>query len=230
MDHLPSLTLRQIRAQGLADRRVVLAAREHVGMAGLEQTAALERIVAVGRSQPGISRALEQIAQSLQAPETGTVQLDTDELLEASREQLEMVRQVEQVVTLALQAVTSTPVDQISVEVLGEINQSAQAQLVTLERLIHDVQQRSQSQAQIDLLEDVNAQVHEEIEAIEVREATGQLESLRLVSQQAVAQMAALSQAPSQQQITALNDLADAARAQADALSAQAADGQETEP
>ena len=215
------LTLRQIREHGVLNRDVVLAARQHVGVAGLEQTAALERIVAVGRSQPSISRALERIAQTLQEAETGTSEADTQELLDASREQLLAVQQFEVIVTDALRTVASMPIEQISVHVLGEIDVSAKEQLATLERLVHDVQTRSSSQRQIDLLGRVDEGVHEALETIEIQEASGQVESLSLSSQEAVSQIAALVHAPTEQQIAALDELADAARTQADLLRKQ---------
>lgn len=215
------LTMRQIREHGVLSRDVVLAARRHVGVAGLEQTAALERIVAVGRSQPSISRALKRIAQTLEDAHTGTSGADTQELLDASREQLLAVQQFEVIVSDALRTVASMPVEEISVQVLGEIDLSAKEQLATLERLVQEVQDRSSSQLQIDLLERVGERVHLALESIEVQEASGQVTALSLTSQGAVSQIAALVQAPTGQQIAALDDLADAARAQADLLRAQ---------
>ncbi len=218
------LTMRQIREHGVLSRDVVLAARQHVGVAGLEQTAALERIVAVGRSQPSISRALKRIAQTLEDAHTGTSGADTQELLDASREQLLAVQQFEVIVSDALRTVASMPIEEISVQVLGEIDLSAKEQLATLERLVQEVQDRSSSQPQIDLLERVGEGVHQALESIEVQEASGQVTALSLTSQGAVSQIAALVHAPTEQQIAALDDLANAARAQADLLREQELD------
>lgn len=211
-DDLP-LTLLQIREQGAIHREAVRAARQHVGVAGLEQTATLERIIAIDRSQPIINQALERIAQTLKE----TQDADNQELLDASQEQLQVVRQFREIVSEALQTVTSLPVEEVSVQVLSEIDASAKEQLLTLEQLIHDVQERSGSQGQ-PLLGQVSEDVREELEAIETQEASGQVESLSLTSQEAVVQIAALVHAPTEQQIAALDDLADAARAQADLL------------
>ena len=221
-EELP-LTLQQIREHGVLSRDVVLVARQHVGTAGLEQTAALERIVAVGQSQPSISRALKRIAGTLQEVQTGTSAADTQELLDASREQLHAVQQFEVIVSDALRTVASMPVEMISAQALKEIDLSAKEQLATLEQLVQDVQDRSRSQPQIDLLERVKEGVQQGIEAIEVQEASGQVESLSLTSQEAMSQIATLAHAQKEQQIAALDDLADSARAQADLLRGQEA-------
>lgn len=215
------LTLREIQQQGVVQREVVLAARRHVGAAGIEQTAALERIIAVGRSQPSILRALERIAQTLREEGAGTSAAETQALLEASREQLQFVRHVEQVVTEALSRVTATPVEQISAARLAEVDLGARAQLSALERLVEEVEQQSRSQAQLEVLEQVETEVHQALGAIEEQEARGQVESLSLVGQEAVAQLGALDQAPVGEQIAALEDVARAAQEQAEALKRQ---------
>ncbi len=212
------LTMHQIREHGVLSRDVVLTARQHVGTAGLEQTAALECIVAVGRSQPSISRAFQRIAGTLQEVRTGTSAADTQELLDASREQLQAVQQFEVIVSDALRTVTLMPIEMISAQALREIDLSAKEQLATLGQLVQDVQDRSSSQPQIDLLEQVKEGVQQGIEAIEVQEASGQVESLTLTSQEAMSQIAALEHAPKELQIAALDELADTARAQADLL------------
>lgn len=214
-------TVRKIQEHGVLDRNVVLAARQQVGVAGLEQTAALERIVAVGRSQPSISRALRRISETLQEAQTGASAADTQELLEASQEQLQAVQQFEVIVSDALRTVASMPIEMISVQALKEIDLSAKEQLASLEHLVQEVQERSSSQPQIDLLEQVGEGVHQALESIEVQEASGQVESLSLTGQEAVLQIAALEHAPTEQQIAALEELAEAARAQADLLREQ---------
>ena len=216
-----SRTLCKIQEHGVLDQNVVFAARQHVGVAGLEQTAALERIVAVGRSQPSISRALEQVAQTLQDVRMGASEAASQELLEASQEQLQAVQQFEVIVSDALRTVASMPIETISVQALQEIDLSAKEQLASLEQLVHEVQERSTSQPQIDLLEQVREGVHQGITAIEVQEASGQVESLSLTSHEAVSQIAALVHAPVEQQIAALDDLADAARTKANLLRQQ---------
>ena len=220
----PSLTMHQIREHGVLSRDVVLTARQHVGTAGLEQTAALERIVAVGESQPSISRALKRISQTLQEAQTGTSAADTQELLDASQEQLQAVQQFGVIVSEALRTVAALPVEMISVQALKEIDLSAKEQLASLEQLVQEVQERSSSQPQINLLERVKEGVQHGIEAIEMQEASGQVESLSMTGQDAVLQIAALEHAPTEQQIAALDELADAARAQADLLRDQEAE------
>ncbi|WP_407543160.1 hypothetical protein Q0M94_24375 (plasmid) [Deinococcus radiomollis] len=215
------LNLHQIREHGAIHRDAVRAARQHVGVAGLEQTAVLERIIAIGRSQPSISRSLERIAQTLKE----TQDADNQELLDASQEQLQVVRQFHEVVSEALQTVTSIPMEEISVQTLTEIDASVKEQLITLEGLVHDVQAQSTAQGQTHPLTQVSEDVQEVLEAIEMEEASGQVESLSLTSQEAVVQIAALVHAPTEQQIAALDDLADAARAQADLLRNQDPDG-----
>lgn len=212
------LTLRQIREHGVLNRDVVLTARQHVGVAGLEQTAALERLILVGRNQPSISRALQRISRTLQEVETGTSAADTRELLHASQEQLNGVEQFRKIVSEALLAVASLPIEEISLQALREIDLSAREQLTSLEQLVQEVQERSSSQPQINLLERVKEGVQQGIEAIEVQEASGQVESLSMTGQEMVSQIAALEHAPTEQQISALEELADAARAQADLL------------
>ena len=218
------LNLHQIREHGAIHRDAVRAARQHVGVAGLEQTAVLERIIAIGRSQPSISCSLERIAQTLKE----TQDADNQELLAASQEQLQVVRQFQEIVSEALQTVNSLPIEEVSVQALSEIDASVKEQLMSLEQLVHDVQAQSSSQEQTHPLTQVSEDVQYVLETIETQEASGQVESLSLTSQEAVAQIAALVHAPTEQQIAALDDLADAARAQADLLRNQDPDGSDT--
>ncbi|GGR25168.1 hypothetical protein [Deinococcus ruber] len=216
-----SLTLRQLRDQGILDRQTVTAAREHVGAAGIEQTTTLERIIAVGRSQPSISHALERIAHTLEHHDTGTSASDTRELLEISRDQFQTVQQLKEIVVGALQTVTETPIDQISAAVLREIDLSAKQQLSDLEHLVAQVQQRTASRPQVEVLEEVGEEVHAALQAIEQQEAHGQMESLGQAGKDVAAQIAALDQVSPEEQIRALEDMAQAAQEQADALKAQ---------
>lgn len=215
------LTLHRIQEQGVVDRELVLAARRHVGAAGTQQTAALERIIAVGRSQPSITRALERIAQTLREEGAGTSQTETQALLEATQVQLQFVRHLEEIVTEALNWVTSTPIEHISAAMLNEVDLGAKAQLSALERLVEEVEQRSSSRPQLNVLEQVETDVHQALGAIEAQETRGQVESLSLVGQEAVAQLAALEQAPVGEQIAALEDVAQAAHEQAETLRQQ---------
>jgi len=150
----------------------------------------------------------------------GTSAADTQELLHTSQKQLLAVRPFGVVVSSALRSVTALPIEEISVQVLKEIDLSAKEQLASLEQLVQEVQERSSSQPKINLLERVKEDVHQGVEAIEVQEASGQVESLSLTGQGAVAQIASLEH----ERIAALDDQADAARAQTDLLRHQGAE------
>lgn len=128
-----------------------------------------------------------------------------------------------EIVTDALQMVRDTTIDRISVAVLTEINLGAREQLVSLEQLVQEVQQRTTSESQAQLLQQVEQEVHEALEAIEVQDAHGQVEALGLAGKEAVAQIAALDLAPTGHQIAALEGVAASALEQAEALRLQAA-------
>lgn len=219
----PPLTLREIREHGIVNHEIVMAARQHVGAAGIEQITALERVVAVGRGQPSIIRALRHISQTLQGESTGTSAADTEELLATTHEQLRSVQLLGEIVTEALEAVRATPIEFISAAALTKINLGAREQLTSLEELVHEVQHRTTSEPQAHLLEQVDQQVHEALDAIGEQEAHGQVESLELTGQMAVEQIAALDQAPIEHQIAALESVAETAQKKVEALRLQAA-------
>ncbi|WP_102124931.1 hypothetical protein [Deinococcus planocerae] len=118
---------------------------------------------------------------------------------------------MELVVTEALNRVISTPVEHVNAARLAEVDLGAKAQLSALEPLVEEVEQRSRSSSQLEALEQVETEVHEALGTIEQQEARGQVESLSLVGQEAVAQLAALEQAPVGEQIAALEDVTRAA-------------------
>lgn len=209
----PPLTLDHIREGGRQSRRLVLAARQHVGEAGLEQAAALERIIAAGREQTQLNHALRQLLTTL----SGAQGEDVEGLRVAGYEQLAGALDLQKLVADALRKVASTPVEQISVEALEDIRCSVEEQITALEGLLNHAREQLDP-GQEAALANIQHGVESATQQIRRDEATGEVESLGVLSRDAVNRIASLDAAPTEQQVAMLREVAQQAAEQAAAL------------
>ncbi|WP_161883498.1 hypothetical protein [Deinococcus alpinitundrae] len=219
----PALTLAEIRALSLINTRHISAAREHVGAAGLEQTAALERMITVSREQVSMTQALELLGRTLrddQPGETATQHLAMAELRLASEEQLAIAHQLENVIALALQNVTLTPLEQISVAALTKIGDQVKAQIKDLEALIKEAQANPSPAHQV-ALDRVEGQVQMARERSVQDEISGQLQLLGGIGEDAIEQIAQVEGASAQHQIEALERMAEKVHEQVEVIKQQ---------
>jgi len=131
-----SLTLRLLQGQGDINQGLLMAARRHVGAAGIEQTAALERLIAAGQAHSSLTQALQRVVTLLQKGEDTQA---LSNLLEESQLQLLLLDMLAAAVTEALEQITATPVVQVSAQVLDGIAQDMQQRLNALQRLVEEI-------------------------------------------------------------------------------------------
>ena len=225
MDPIPARppTLAEIRQASLVIHTQVSQAREHVGAAGLEQTAALERMIAVSRGQAAVTRALEAFGHTLRAdaPEdTEAQEAVIAELRVVSEEQLDAAHRLDEMIALALKAVTLTPIEQISAATLLEIGEQVQMQISALNAVIAGAQVGVHPRARA-ALEQVSEQVQAAQEQVEQAEIQGQVQALGALGKDTVTQIAHVEGASTQVQIDTLERVVEKAQQQVDELKRQ---------
>ena len=186
-EHQP-LTLRLLQEQGGIDQGLLMAARRHVGAAGIEQTSVLERLIAAGQAHASLTEALQQVATLLR--QSANTQASSS-LLEESQLQLLLLDMLAAEVTEALGQITATPVVQVSAQVLEGIAESMQQRLQALHRLIEEVRL---SPAVPDTsgagLEAMRLTLEMELYKIRQTEYQGQLVALVTLAQQTIGNIA----------------------------------------
>ncbi|WP_295813812.1 hypothetical protein [uncultured Deinococcus sp.] len=137
----PLLTLHQLRESGPLGQQLLLAARRHVGEAGLEQAASLERLLVACRHHAAVATALRSLDWALNQMTDDDPTGSRAEVLAALHAQLDAAQQVEEVLADALNDITSTPVIFISAAALNAIEQQARQQLNDAEQLVAQASQ-----------------------------------------------------------------------------------------
>lgn len=215
---IPIVRLSLIQQGALFDVRLLISAREHVGAAGIEQMAALERLIAAGQEHTGLARAASQVRQVLlqQPPALQALQ----GLLLESEQQLVWMNQLEQTVTAALQQITATPVQRISAEVLEDIAERMQRQLTALEQLVVSVKESlAVSDAATPTLEAIQATLHAELARVAQEERRGHLATLVHLAGQACQEIASVEGMTPLDRVASLQQVVALAHQQIDHLS-----------
>lgn len=210
--------LAAVRSRGEVSRQAIQRARLHVGSAGLDQAAALEGIVAVGREQAAVREAIKGMLASLQdaVPVAGD---GLPEVLAAGREHLDLATQLKALVEDALAQVMAVPTEHVSAEALQEIQRDTLAQIEALEGVLAGVQARTDNPQAEAALEDLRGSVREAAEGVERAAETGQAVALVRAARQALAGLAACTDTSDDQRVAALEELAEHARQLAAQLS-----------
>ena len=170
------LTLEQVQQAGPLDRSLLTVARQHVGAAGLAQSAALERLIAAGQEHAGLIAALRALAQLVEQDSDGR------ELYRASLEQLEVLKHLESLVAAALRQITATPVEAVSASVLESIAAGTKRHVTALEGLLSDaLGTGDQSADRAARLADIRTTIQEQFMSIARLEAVGQLRAFELL-------------------------------------------------
>lgn len=195
----PLLTLEQLRETGPLGRDLMLAARRHVGAAGLEQAASLERLLRVCREQASVSTALRSLAWALartQGGEGGAGGETPAALLSTLNAQLELASQSETVLAQALRDITSTPAVFLSAAALQKIEQDAKGQLGTLRALFNEARRYGRTPEQRQEFERLGQGVQEALDHAARAEAAGRAETLGVIVAEAAAQLVRLPEMP----------------------------------
>ncbi|WP_216321913.1 hypothetical protein [Deinococcus aestuarii] len=192
MENLPPLlTLEQLRETGPLGQELMAAARRHVGAAGLEQAACLERLLRVCRDQAAVSTALRSLAWALGQMQDGE-QAARAELLTALNAQLGLASRSEAVLAEALRDVTSTPAVFLSAAALQEIEQDAKGQLNTLRSLFNQAKRYGRTPEQQQEFERLGLGMQEALDRAEQDEVVGRAETLGVIIAEATAQLVKL--------------------------------------
>ncbi|MFC3834177.1 hypothetical protein [Deinococcus rufus] len=216
MDTIPPLlTLQQLRETGPLRQQLILAARHHVGEAGLEQASSLERLLVVCRHQGAVSTALRSLGWALGQMTDGAQEEARAALLEALRFQLQEAEAVEKVLSAALRDITSTPVIFLSAASLTEIEQRARAQMEEAEKLVAQASQHGTTAEEKEALTLVDQGMREALARSAEEEIEGQAAVLSYMIREAATKLAALPTLPNPVLAEMLEDVAVSLRTQA---------------
>jgi hypothetical protein len=179
-----SLIANVFQAGKALDPHLLMAARLHVGAAGIEQTSALERLIAAGQEHTGLVNAVQQVVALLRQADDSAMQ---HHLMDESQQLLLVLEELSKVVTGALQQITATPVQSISAQSLENIAVQMQRHLAALETLIIAAEDSpAVPDSSTPALEAILADLRAQIAQIAAEQRQGHLTTLgQLISQAA---------------------------------------------
>ena len=209
------LSLDLFRGPDVIDHALLMAARRHVGAAGIEQTAALERLIAAGQEHTSLAMALQKVTTLLQNS-SNTQALDP--LLDESQQQLLILDELASTVTQALEQITATPVVRVSVEILEDIATRMHQRLADLNRLVEKIElSPAVPDSATPGLEAMRAALEAELLRIRHAEHEGRLQTLIGLACQGIQDISA-QQLEAEDRRAALNKIVDFAKAESAAL------------
>lgn len=207
MDNIPPLlSLQQLRETGPLGQGLIVAARRHVGAAGLEQAASLERLLRVCREQASVSTALRSLAWALGQMQDGEEEEARLALLSTMHTQLALASEIEEVLAGALKDVTSTPVVFVSAAKLQQIEQDARGQLNALRSLFNEAERYGRTPEQQEFKR-LSLGMQEALDRAEQDEAAGRAETLGVIIAEATARLVQLPEMPTPALIEALEQV-----------------------
>ncbi|GAA5533989.1 hypothetical protein [Deinococcus aluminii] len=216
MDNIPPLlSLQQLRETGPLGQGLIVAARRHVGAAGLEQAASLERLLRVCREQASVSTALRALAWALGRMQDGEEEEARLALLSTMNTQLALASEMEEVLAGALMDITSTPVVFVSAAKLQQIEQDAKGQLNTLKSLFNEAKRYGRTPEQQQEFERLSLGMQEALDRAEQDEAAGRAETLGVIIAEATARLTKLAELPSAALVETLEQVVGELRAKA---------------
>ena len=197
------LSLTLFQGPGVINNALLIAARRHVGAAGIEQTAALERLIAAGQEHTGLAMALQKVTALLQNS-GNTEALNT--LLDESQQQLLILDELASTVTQALEQITATPVVRVSVQVLEDIAHRMHQRLYALNRLVEKIElSEAVPDSATPGLDAVLAALDGELLRIRQAEHDGRLQTLIGLARQAIRDISAQQLSEAEGRRAALN-------------------------
>ena len=210
------LSLNLLQGPNVIGHALLMAARRHVGEADIEQTAALERLIAAGQEHTGLTMALRKVTTLLQ--NSGTTQaLNT--LLDESQQQLLILDELAGTVTQALEQITATPVVRVSVQVLEDIANRMHQRLQALNRLVEKIKlSPAVPDSATPGLEAVRTALEVELQRIRQAEHEGRLQTLVGLACQAIQDISAQQHSKREERRAALNKIIEFAKAEHSSL------------
>ena len=194
------------RATSSQRRRVFeFKAREHVGAAGWQQTAALESILRAGREGLAATDALRQVVR-LTTEQIRTLSLSEmkeqeehvralHEVVRNGEEQMTAAQALEEVLCQALDDVARTPLDDVSVSRLKQIHRRVQEQVAALNTIVESAQVQAQTLEQASRLDEISAEYQQRVNDIRQFSAAEEVEALGDTGQRIVERIAEIDEA-----------------------------------
>lgn len=194
------------RATSSQRRRVFeFKAREHVGAAGWQQTAALESILRTGREGLAATDALRQVVR-LTTEQIRTLSLSEmreqgehvralHEIVRNGEEQMTAAQALEEVLCQALDDVARTPLDDVSVSRLKQIHRRVQEQVAALNTIVESAQVQAQTLEQASRLDEISAEYQQRVNDIRQFSAAEEVEALGDTGQRIVERIAEIDEA-----------------------------------
>ena len=194
-------------AAALQRRRLAeVQAREHVGAAGWAQSSTLEAIIRAGQEGLIATEALRQVVD-LTGEQLRTLPLSIDEAQRAERAatlsgvlssgqgQIQIARHINDLVSEALRDVTTTPLTDISVQRLKEVQRRVLEQVETLHTIILSAHAQAATLEEVHKLDQVIAQHQQKIRDLRMESANTEVEALAHAGEGIVQRLGELDEA-----------------------------------
>ena len=193
-------------AAGQRRRLAEVQAREHVGAAGWAQSSTLESIIRAGHEGLVATEALRHVVD-LTGEKLRSLSLGSGDeeraghvatihgVLSSSEGQLEIARHVDELVRQALQDVTSTPITDISVARLKNIQSRVQVQVDALHTIIASAHAQADTLEQVHKLDQVIAEHQQKIRDLRLISAGSEAEALAGAGEDIVQRIGELDEA-----------------------------------
>ncbi|MFC3831944.1 MULTISPECIES: hypothetical protein [Deinococcus] len=222
-------------AAALQRRRLAEAqAREHVGAAGWAQSSTLEAIIRAGQEGLVATEALRQVVD-LTGEQLRALPLSIDDTQRAEhvallssvmsngQGQIEVAQHINDLVSQALTAVTTTPLTDISVRQLKDVQQRVMDQVETLHTIISSAHAQTATLEEVQRLDQVIAQHQQKIRDLRMESAATEAEALAHAGEGIVQRLGELDDA-APTQLSALTRIGEAVSEQVGATGADAED------
>lgn len=194
-------------AATLQRRRLTEAqAREHVGAAGWAQSSTLEAIIRAGQEGLVATEALRQVV-TLTGEQLRALPLSTDSaqraehaatlsgVLSSGQGQMEVAQHINELVSQALADVTATPLTDISVRRLKDVQRLVTEQVETLHTIISSAHAQADTLEEVHRLDQVIAEHQQKIRDLRMESAATEAEALAHAGEGIVQRLGELDEA-----------------------------------
>jgi chromosome segregation ATPase len=196
----PLVTRTAAEAKERAERAAIASARQHVGAAGFVQRDVLEHIIAAGHEQIALTQTLRQVVTSTQHQlESRSVALTNDPqaavlggIVNAGTEQIEVAQQLHQSIQHALADVRSTPLEEVSAQVLTTLSETVRRQASDLDQIIRAALDEADTPEQTAELEQMGSDTAAQLLSAQHDRSERELVTLSVIAQDAAARIRSL--------------------------------------
>ncbi|MFC4453766.1 hypothetical protein [Deinococcus sonorensis] len=222
-DQHQALTHLLAQSASTRQRLLEMAAREHVGVAALNQSTAVEEIIAAGREQIEVTAALQGVLQQTleQLREGGRVQTEVEppdhsgvlhRILEVGQAQRDIAALMSNQIVDALERVTRIPVEDISLTTLRTVQRTVQAEIKSFRTLVGMARQQVTTRQDLDHLDRIERDLNARLGHLRHAEAIDKVRGFEQLAEEAVSNIMRVANAEIDDQIRALQVLVEHAR------------------